>query len=79
MGPLAKVVYLADICEPNRRWWPGREKLLELCTQNLDRAMVYALEQNMDYLQEKGQIPHPHTMQVLEEFRRRVGAAPAQK
>ena len=75
MGPLAKLVYLADICEPNRRWWPGREVLLDLCERDLDRAMVFAIEQSIEYLQEKGQTPHPHTMQVLEDFRRLVGPA----
>ena len=79
MKPLAKLVYLADICEPNRRWWPGREKLLDLCEEDLDRAMVFAIEQTIEYLQEKGQTPHPHTMQVLEDFRRLVGATASPK
>ena len=68
MSTLAKIVFLSDVCEPNRRWWPGREKLLELCVRDLDGAMWYSLDQTLEYLQEKGKTPHPHTVQVMEQF-----------
>jgi len=74
MSDLAKLIYLADICEPNRRWWPGREILTRLAQQDLDEAMTFGLSETMDYLQEKGEIPHPHTLQVLEHFRNKAAS-----
>lgn len=79
MSTLAKVIYLADICEPNRHWWPGREVLIELARRDLDAAMAFGLSETMEYLQEKGLTPHPHTMRVLGEYQKMLaerGAAP---
>ncbi len=74
MSDLAKVIYLADICEPNRRWWPGREILFNLAVQDLDEAMAFGISETMLYLEEKGQVPHPHTLQVLEYFRNKIAS-----
>jgi len=74
MSDLAKLIYLADICEPNRRWWPGREILIRLAEQDLDQAMTFGLSETMEYLQEKGEVPHPHTLQVLEYFRNKAAS-----
>lgn len=76
MGPLACLIYLADICEPNRPPWPEREKLLALCTEDLDQAMICGMEQGLRYLREKGETPHPRTMEVLQAFYRRAGKTP---
>ncbi|MBQ6808153.1 MAG: nicotinate-nucleotide adenylyltransferase [Firmicutes bacterium] len=71
MGPLAKLIFLADVCEPNRKSWPGREALLALCREDLDQAMIAALEQSIEYLSQNGQGMHPRSLEVLAEFRRR--------
>lgn len=72
MSDFAKLIYLADICEPNRHWWPGRETLVSLAQQDLDQAMAFGIAETMAYLEEKGQTPHPHTLGVLEHFRQKA-------
>ena len=76
MPPLARLIYLADICEPNRRWWPGKGQLMTLCVHDLNQAMVCALEQNLDYLKEHQRRPHPRTAAVLADYRRLVAEEP---
>lgn len=75
MSDLAKLIYLTDICEPNRRWWPGREILTQLAVKDLDEAMIFGISETMSYLQEKGLTPHPHTIRVLESFQARQAEA----
>ena len=72
MGPLAKIIYLADGCDPNRPAWPGREALVALCRQDLDLAMVRAMEGTLAYLRDRGETPHPGTLEKLAAFRRKA-------
>ena len=72
MGPLAKIVYLADGCDPNRPAWPGREALVALCRQDLDLAMVRAMEGTLAYLQDRGETPYPGTLEKLAAFRQKA-------
>lgn len=74
MSQLAKIIYLADVCEPNRRWWPGREVLIDLCLKDLDQAMAYALDQSMEYLTEKGQQPYSRTLEIMKQFKAKAEA-----
>ena len=47
MTKLEKIVYLADMIEPNRKPYPGLEALRKLCMTDLDEAMNMALLMNM--------------------------------
>lgn len=46
MSTLDKIIYLADFIEPNRDKEPfeGLKELRELAEENLDKAMLYALD-----------------------------------
>ena len=73
MGALAKIIFLADICEPTRKPWPERDTLYQLCEEDLDQAMAAALAHTILYLQERGQEPYPGTSQVLAFYQEKAG------
>ncbi len=49
MTMLEKVVYLADYIEPNRDF-DGVEKLRDLAYQNIDKAVLYALQMSIEHI-----------------------------
>ena len=66
MNALDKIIYLADMIEPNRKPYPGLEALRQKCTEDLDAAMRLALEQSQSYVREKNSQLHPDTQSALE-------------
>ena len=65
MTKLEKIVYLADMIEPNRKPNPGLEALRKLCMTDLDEAMHMALLMSLDHVREQGKPLHPDTMAAL--------------
>jgi len=65
MTALDKIIYLADMIEPNRKPYPGLESLRELCMKDLDRAMHTALQMSLRHVEEQGKTLHPDTMAAL--------------
>lgn len=72
MGDLAKVVYLADKIEPNRRAWPGLDRLRELAYTDLDLAMAAAIEAGAEYVLSRGKTLHPATKEMREIYRNKI-------
>lgn len=72
MGPLAKIVYIADMLEPTRKPWPGVEELRRLATVDLDQCLAACLEHTLSYLKEQGRTPHPATPSLLEHYREKA-------
>lgn len=68
MTKLEKIVYLADIIEPNRKMYPGLEALRALCESDLDAAMHEALRMSLAHVQEQGKTLHPDTLAALEAY-----------
>ena len=68
MTRLEKIIYLADMIEPNRRPYPGLEALRALCMQDLDGAMHAALRMSLAHVQEQGKTLHPDTLAALMDF-----------
>ena len=68
MTKLEKIVYLADMIEPNRKPYPGLEALRKLCMTDLDEAMHMALLMSLDHVREQGKPLHPDTMAALAEY-----------
>lgn len=66
MNDLDKIIYLADMIEPNRKPYPGLEELRAQCMENLDEAMRTALRQSQAYVQERNQQLHPDTQAALD-------------
>ena len=65
MTALDKIIYLADMIEPNRKPYPGLELLRELCMKDLDKAMHTALQMSLRHVEEQGKTLHPDTMAAL--------------
>lgn len=69
MDNVAKIVFLADVAEPGRPDYPGLEQIRALAKQDLDQAMVLALQSTKDYLQQQGKTLHPDTDMIIKQFR----------
>ena len=65
MTALDKIIYLADMIEPNRKPYPGLEELRKLCMEDLDKAMHTALRMSLEHVKEQGKTLHPDTMAAL--------------
>ena len=68
MTRLEKIIYLADVIEPNRKPYPGLEALRALCMQDLDGAMHTALCQSLEHVREQGKTLHPDTLAALADY-----------
>lgn len=53
MSLLEKIIYIADVIEPNRNH-PGVEELRELAFKDLDKAILASLNQCISFVKEKG-------------------------
>jgi predicted HD superfamily hydrolase involved in NAD metabolism len=67
MSLLEKIVYLADYIEPSRNF-PGVEKLREAAFENIDRAVLMALDNTIKYVIKKGQLLHTDTVDTRNYF-----------
>ncbi len=63
MNDLDKIIYLADMTEPGRNY-PGVEELRKLSYEDLDRAMLWGLEDTIKYCLDEKKILHPGTVEV---------------
>lgn len=68
MTDLEKILYLADIIEPNRTPFEGMDELRRLCKTNLDCAMLFALERSIEYIQHRHKKLHSQTLQAQQYF-----------
>lgn len=68
MTPLDKIIYFADMIEPNREY-PGVEKLRELSrTAELDEMVLAGLSQSILFVVEKKHLVHPDTVLARNEI-----------
>ena len=63
MSALDKIIYFADMIEPNRNY-PGVDKLRELAetSNNLDEIILTALGESIIFVVQKGALLHPSTI-----------------
>lgn len=61
MGPLAKIVFLADMIEPGRDF-PGVDVLRSEAEQSLDMAVLHATDQTLRYLIQKQRPADPRAL-----------------
>lgn len=61
LGLLSRIVYIADYIEPNRAY-KDVEYLRELTFQNLDEALLFAVDFTIRDLVDKGKTIHPDTV-----------------
>lgn len=63
MTPLDKIIYFADMIEPNRNY-PGVEELREFAAKSssLDEIILKALDESIIFIVQKGTLLHPDTI-----------------
>lgn len=61
MSQLAKIIYLADLIEPNRDF-PGVEKLRQIAKVDLDQAVLAAYDHTLTYIINQRGLIHPATV-----------------
>ena len=61
MTLLDKIIYLADCIEPARKY-PGVETLRILAAENLDKALLAALDHSLNYIISQQSLIHPATV-----------------
>lgn len=71
MSPVEKVIFVADLIEPGRQF-PKVEILREYAEQDLDLAVLKALDSTICFLIEKGQKVYPLTMLARNDYLERV-------
>ncbi|MCM3725202.1 bis(5'-nucleosyl)-tetraphosphatase (symmetrical) YqeK [Neobacillus cucumis] len=60
MTLLEKVIYLADYIEPGRHF-PGVEEVREIANENLEKAIIKAIQNTIHFLMKKNQTIYPET------------------
>ena len=71
MTTLEKIVYLADFIEPNRAF-PGVDDVRALALEDLDAALVLAMEMGLESLKKRGIVPLERTETALISLRQRM-------
>jgi predicted HD superfamily hydrolase involved in NAD metabolism len=72
MSILDKIIFLADMIEPDRKAYPDLERLRQLSRSSLDEAMLLGLESTIRYCLDRRMILHPHTVSVRNVFLQKV-------
>ncbi len=63
MTLLDKIVFLADLLEPERSY-PWVDELRQICAANLDKGLFFAFEQILQYLLHTKTLIHPLTIKA---------------
>ncbi len=67
MTKLDKIVYLADVIEPGRNF-PGVDKIRKVAQDDLDKALLAALDQSICHIVQKCGLLHPGTLVARNEI-----------
>ena len=65
MSKLEKIVYLADLIEPNRKPFDGIDAIRQLSVNDLDHAVLAAAESSVRYVNMQGGTVHPNTLDLV--------------
>ncbi|TWT26208.1 bis(5'-nucleosyl)-tetraphosphatase (symmetrical) YqeK [Planomicrobium sp. CPCC 101110] len=72
MSDLEKVIYIADLVEPGRKF-SGVEELRQLKEQGLDVMMEASIKHTIDFLTSKNQPVYPDSLKCYEHFVQQKG------
>ena len=72
MTDMEKILYLADIIEPNRRNFEGLHDLRKLCFENLDRALLFGFGLTIAHTNRNGHILHNQTIDAEKYIREKL-------
>jgi len=65
MSFLEKIIYIADMIEPNRPFYSGNDEIRREAYKNIDKAVYIALKQTIDFNTEKNRTIHPLSILAL--------------
>jgi len=68
MTNLDKIIYLSDMIEPSRNFY-GVEDLRAMAKEDLDKAVLHALDQSLMFVIKKGALAHPNTLYARNELK----------
>lgn len=71
MSTLDKIIFLADYIEPGRKT-PGVDEIRELAAQDLDLAVLTAMNNTINYLTKQGRPINPITITARNELRKQI-------
>jgi predicted HD superfamily hydrolase involved in NAD metabolism len=63
MNMLEKIIYIADLIEPGRRF-PGVNRLRRLTFRDIDTAIINSLDMTIKNVLKKGKLIHPNTIKA---------------
>lgn len=63
MTNLEKLIYIADMIEPGRTM-PQAEELRKMVEENLDDALIYAIDCSIKHVIKKGRLIHPDSIEA---------------
>ncbi len=72
MTDLEKIVYIADMIEPSRKF-PGVERLRAMKNDGLDQLMEASIRQSIEFLTSKNQPVYPDSLKCLKHFEQQKG------
>ena len=72
MTLLEKIIYIADIIEPDRKF-EGVQEIRKLAYEDIDAAMIIALEQVMKFVHSKGFALHPKSIEAYQYLKEMEG------
>lgn len=61
MGLIEKIVYIADVIEPNRNF-PGVEDIRNMAYKDIDKSILHSMESTIRFLIDKGSLIHLDTI-----------------
>ena len=64
MTPLEKIIYIADMTEPNRELEQSKE-IRRLAQESVDEALIYAIGCSIKHVIRKGTLIHPDSIHAL--------------
>ena len=67
MGPLARLLFVADFIEPGRRF-PGVESVRRAALRSLEEALLLKCSMTLQFLFEKGMKIHPRLVETWNSF-----------
>lgn len=72
MSDLEKIIYIADLIEPNRKF-TGVDELRQLKEQGLDVMMEASIKHTIEFLVSKNQPVYPDSLKCLNDFAKQKG------
>ncbi len=68
MSLLEKIIYIADMTEPNRKYYDGLDEIRKASYKDLNKAVYLGLKQTVDFNTGKNRLIHPLSLSALKYY-----------